>query len=161
MEDAVQPRDADALDRPVLPFGSWPSPITVEVAVAGSRGLSEVRPDGADVLFLESRPDQGGRVVLVRLRPDGRTEDAVPSELNVRSRVHEYGGGAYTVGDGLIVLSEFAGNRLIVTGSAQRAPRTLVDDPALRFADMELDARRGRVIAVLEDQRTSAQDPRN
>ena len=99
--------------------------------------------------------------MLVRLRPDGRTEDVVPSDLNVRTRVHEYGGGAYTVRDGVIVLSEFAGNRLIVTGRSERAPRTLIDDRALRFADMELDPRRGRVLAVLEDQRTSAQDPRN
>src|SRR5688500_1377852 len=139
MEDAVQPRDADALDRPVLPYGSWPSPITVEVAVAGSRGLSEVRPDGADILFLESRPDQGGRVVLVRLRADGRTEDAVPSDVNVRTRVHEYGGGAYAVADGRIVLSELSSGRLMVTGGEEREPRTLVDDPAMRFADMELD----------------------
>jgi dipeptidyl aminopeptidase/acylaminoacyl peptidase len=81
--------------------------------------------------------------------------------VNVRTRVHEYGGGAYTVADGRIVLSELSSGRLIVTGGPEREPRTLVDDPALRFADMELDLARGRVLAVLEDQRQSAQDPRN
>ena len=161
MLDAVQPIDVDDGERPVLPYGSWPSPISVAVAVAGSRGLAEVRPDGRDVLFLESRPDQGGRVALVRLRPDGTTEEAVPQDLNVRTRVHQYGGGAYAVRDGVIVLSEFAGNRLIVTGAGEAAPRTLVDDPALRFADMELDPARDRVLAVMEDQRASEQDPRN
>ena len=135
MLDAVHPIDVDADERPVLPYGSWPSPISVAVAVAGSRGLAEVRPDGRDVLFLESRPDQGGRVALVRLRPDGGTEEAVPQDLNVRTRVHQYGGGAYAVRDGIVVLSEFAGNRLIVTGAGEAAPRTLVDDPALRFAE--------------------------
>ena len=161
MLDAVHPIDVDDGERPVLPYGSWPSPISVAVAVAGSRGLAEVRPDGRDVLFLESRPDQGGRVALVRLRPDGTTEEAVPQDLNVRTRVHQYGGGAYAVRNGVIVLSEFAGNRLIVTGAGESAPRTLVDDPALRFADMELDPARDRVLAVMEDQRTSEQDPRN
>ena len=161
MLDAVRPIDVDADERPVRPYGSWPTPISVAVAVAGSRGLAEVRPDGRDVLFLESRPDQGGRVALVRLRADGGTEEAVPQDLNVRTRVHQYGGGAYTILDGVIVLSEFAGNRLIVTGGRDASPRTLVDDPAMRFADMELDPLRERVLAVLEDQRTSAQDPRN
>jgi dipeptidyl aminopeptidase/acylaminoacyl peptidase len=161
MLDAVRPIDVDADERPVRPYGSWPSPISVAVAVAGSRGLAEVRPDGRDVLFLESRPDQGGRVALVRLRAVGGTEEAVPQDLNVRTRVHQYGGGAYTVRDGVIVLSEHAGNRLLVTGGRDSRPRTLVDEPALRFADMEVDPGRQRVLAVLEDQRSSAQDPRN
>ena len=85
----------------------------------------------------------------------------MPQDLNVRTRVHQYGGGAYAVRDGVIVLSEFAGNRLIVTGAGEATPRTLVDDPALRFADMELDPARGRVLAVMEDQGASEQDPRN
>ena len=161
MLDAVHPIDVDADERPVLPYGSWPSPISVAVAVAGSRGLAEVRPDGRDVLFLESRPDQGGRVALVRLRPDGGAEEALPQDLNVRTRVHQYGGGAYAVHEGVIVLSEFAGNRLLATGAGGSAPRTLVDDPALRFADMELDMPRRRLLAVMEDQRASERDPRN
>ena len=81
--------------------------------------------------------------------------------LNVRTRVHEYGGGAYAVTDGVIVFSEFAHNRLLLKGAPEEAPRELVTDPALRFADMGLDLLRDRVLSVLEDQTESAIEARN
>lgn len=147
-------------DLPTLPHGSWPSPISIDMAVGASRGLSEPRQDGADVYVLESRPEEAGRVALLRLAGDGTFEDMAPG-LNVRTRVHEYGGGAYVVREGLIVFSEFADNRLMLKRRPEAAPVALVSDPALRFADMETDALRDRVIAVLEDQRESALQPRN
>jgi dipeptidyl aminopeptidase/acylaminoacyl peptidase len=147
-------------DTHILPYGSWPSAISIELAVGASRGLAEPRPDGDAVWFLESRPEEGGRVVLLRQRPDAAALDMAP-DLNVRTRVHEYGGGAWTVHDGVVVLSEFARNRLLVGRAPDEPLRELVTDPALRFADLELDLDRGRVLAVLEDQRASASLPRN
>ncbi len=147
-------------DLPTLPYGSWPSPISIDVAVGASSGLSEPRQDGADVYVLESRPEEAGRVALLRRTADGTFEDMAPG-LNVRTRVHEYGGGAYAVRDGLIVFSEFVDNRLMLKRRPGAAPVALVSDPALRFADMEIDALRDRVIAVLEDQRESALEARN
>jgi dipeptidyl aminopeptidase/acylaminoacyl peptidase len=143
-----------------LPYGSWPSPISVDLAVGSARGLSEPRTDGDDVYVLESRPDEAGRVALLRLAGDGSVTDMAP-DLNVRTRVHEYGGGAYTVRDGCIVFSEFVDNRLMCKRTPEEEPTTIVGDPALRFADMELDPSRARVIAVLEDQRVSAMEARN
>ena len=95
-----------------------------------------------------------------RLGRDGTVADVAP-RLNVRTRVHEYGGGAYAVRDGVIVFSEFAANRLMLRRPSDVDPVELVADPALRFADMEIDADRRRVIAVLEDQRASTSLPRN
>ena len=147
-------------DTQTLPYGSWPSPISVDVAVGSSRGLSEPRQDGDDIYVLESRPDEAGRVALLRRTPDGEFTDMAP-ELNVRTRVHEYGGGSYTVTDGVIVLSEFTDNRLLLKSSPADAPVELVTDPALRFADLALDLVRDRVYAVMEDQHHSASDARN
>ena len=130
------------------------------MAVGSSRGISEPRPDGADIYLLESRPEEAGRVVLLRGTPDGTFTDVAP-ELNVRTRVHEYGGGAYVVRDGVIVFSEFADNRLLLKRTPESAIEELVTDPALRFADMTIDAARDRVIAVMEDQRESAIEARN
>jgi dipeptidyl aminopeptidase/acylaminoacyl peptidase len=144
-----------------MPHGSWPSPITVEMASGAAHGLSGVRPDGDTLLFLESRPEEAGRVVLVRREADGTTTDVVGPDVNVRTRVHEYGGGAYVVRDGVVVHSEFATNGLTLIAAPGAAPRRLVDDPALRFADMELDLPRRRVLTVLEDQRASTTEPRN
>ncbi|MFV2062776.1 MAG: prolyl oligopeptidase family serine peptidase [Chloroflexota bacterium] len=148
------------MTRKTLPYGSWPSPISVDMAVGASRGLSEPRTDGADLYFLESRPLEAGRVVLMRRATDGSCSDVVPADLNVRTRVHEYGGGAYAVQDGIIAFSEFAGNRLMLK-RRDGEPRALTSDPALRFADMEIDSGRDRVIAVLEDQRDSDHEARN
>jgi len=147
-------------DRPTLPYGSWPSAISIDLAVGASRGLSEPRPDGDALYVLESRPDEAGRVALLRRDADGSVSDVAPG-LNVRTRVHEYGGGAYAVRDGRVVLSEFEANRLLVADHPGAPLRELVSDPALRFADMDIDDVRGRVLAVLEDQHASAQLPRN
>ncbi len=143
-----------------LPYGSWPSPINIDLAVGSSRGLSEPRQDGDDIYVLESRPEEKGRVVLLRRTPDGELADMAPG-LNVRTRVHEYGGGAYTVTDGVIAFSEFDDNRLLLKGSPSAEPTELVTDPALRFADMALDLVRDRVYAVMEDQTDSAIEARN
>ena len=143
-----------------FPYGSWPSPIDVDLAVGSSRGLSEPRQDGDDIYLLESRPDEAGRVALLRHTPDGTFTDVAP-ELNVRTRVHEYGGGAYAVTDGVVVFSEFDDNRLLLKGGPDEPITELVTDPALRFADMLLDRARDRVVAVMEDQTESAIEARN
>ena len=84
--------------REIAPYGTWRSPITAELIVSQSIGLSAPLIDGGDVYWLESRPSEGGRSVLVRQAADGTTADVSPAAFNVRSRVHEYGGGAYAVG---------------------------------------------------------------
>lgn len=147
-------------DKQTHSYGSWPSPISIDMAVGASRGLGEPRQDGDDLYFLESRPDETGRVVLLRRTPDGTITDMAPHH-NVRTRVHEYGGGAWAVRDGIIAFSGFDGNGLWVKRTPDVEPHALVSDPALRFADMEIDTPRDRIIAVLEDQRTSAIEARN
>jgi dipeptidyl aminopeptidase/acylaminoacyl peptidase len=145
-------------DRPTLPYGSWPSPISLDLVLAGSRSLAEPMLDGHDLYVLESRPDEGGRVTLLRGSPDGDVTEVTPAPANVRTRVHEYGGGAWTVDSGLVVRSEFS------DGSLSRidpdgGTRALVSTPGLRFADLSIDRSRGRVLAVMEDHRTDDHDP--
>ena len=95
------------------PYGSWRSPVGVEDLTVGSTGLAAVRVDGDDLLWLESRPDQGGRVSLWR-RPfaGGAAVELTPAPVNVRTRVNEYGGGAYGVSGGVVVHSDLADGRL-------------------------------------------------
>ena len=147
-------------DPVTLPYGSWPSPISLDLVVSGSRGLAELMLDGADVYVLESRPDEGGRVTLLRLASDGSTTELTPAPANVRTRVHEYGGGAWTVRDGLVVRSEFSDGSLWCIDPDGTA-RQLVSTPGLRFADLSIDRSRGRVLAVQEDHRADDHDPGN
>jgi hypothetical protein len=123
------------------PCGSWQSPITSDLIVTQSIGLSEVRFDGQDVYWLEARPQKQGRNVLVRGRGAGSgTNDIVPKPFNVRTRVHEYGGGAWTVALGVLYFSNFADGRLyrLAPGESEPAPLTpapLAHDRQWRFAD--------------------------
>jgi dipeptidyl aminopeptidase/acylaminoacyl peptidase len=136
-------------------YGSWKSPITSDLIVAKSIGLSEVRLDGNDTYWLESRPEEGGRSVVVR-----NGEDVTPSPWDVRTRVHEYGGGAWTVADGILFFSHDADRRLYCLKPGAE-PVPLTPEGAWRYADGIIDARRRRWIGVREDHTVPGHEPVN
>jgi hypothetical protein len=94
----------------IAPFGSWKSPITVEDIYAKGNRLGSIRLDGADLYWGEFRPD--GRMIIVRQAPNGTISDITPPGFNVRTRVHEYGGGAYFAADGVVYFSNFLDQKL-------------------------------------------------
>lgn len=118
------------------PFGSWLSPITAVSLVSGAVGINEVVLDGDDIWWGESRPDEGGRTALVRWR-EGVVEEMTSPEANVRTRVHEYGGGAWWVQDGVCFYVDYADQRLRRMDSDGVAFLTPEPDvrAALRYAD--------------------------
>src|SRR5215468_7465874 len=93
-------------------YGSWKSPITSDLIVSGTIGLGQIEIDGEDFYWVETRPQEKGRYVVVKLPPDGRMVDVTPPSFNARTRVHEYGGGGFTVSEGLIYFSNFVDQRL-------------------------------------------------
>src|SRR5918912_1164663 len=134
-------------DKKIAPYGSWKSPITSDLIVSASVGLTQVELDGGDVYWIEVRPTEGGRSCVVRRTPGGRTADVIPRDYNSRTRVHEYGGGDYAVKDGTVVFSNFADQRLYRL-TPDGAPAPVTPAGALRYADGEIDARRRLVYAV-------------
>jgi dipeptidyl aminopeptidase/acylaminoacyl peptidase len=143
------------------PYGTWKSTITSDLIVSGSIGLSQVMLDGEDIYWIESRPAEKGRSVIVRRTPDHKTTDLTPAPYSVRTRVHEYGGGAYLVEDGVIYFSNFSDNRVYrqVVG-ADPEPLT-PETKGVRFADFVLDHQRHRLICVCEDHRVTQYEPIN
>jgi len=146
----------------VAPYGSWASPVTADRIVAGTVGIGQPALDGGDVYWVESRPAEAGRNVLVRRTADGRGRDLLPPPWNVRTRVHEYGGGAYAVRAGLVVFSHDGDGRLYAldandpaAGPTPLTPPT--DGRALRYADLVFDPGRNRVICVREDHRAGGE----
>jgi dipeptidyl aminopeptidase/acylaminoacyl peptidase len=129
--------------------------------------------DGDDVYWLEGRPQEGGRYALVRWHPDGATTEVTPPGLNVRTRVHEYGGGAYTVRHGIVYFANFADQRVYrievawsARSSGERPDSACVPEPltpagAWRYADFEVDAVRKRLICVREDHTQEGREPVN
>jgi dipeptidyl aminopeptidase/acylaminoacyl peptidase len=138
----------------IAPYGAWKSPITSDLIIAQSIALSEVRLDGGDVYWLEGRPQEQGRYVVVR--GGERPTDLTPQPLNARTRVHEYGGGSWTVADGTLYFSNFADGRLYRLPRGATEPQALTPAPPApgqqwRYADGVIDARRNRWIGVRED----------
>jgi len=136
------------------PYGSWLSPITSDLIVAESIGLSDVQIDGTAICWIEGRPREKGRSVLVRHQAGAAPLELTPADFNARTRVHEYGGGATLVHDGIAYCSSMADQRLwrCVPGSAPVAltPPSNATEAGFRYADGIIDMPRGRWIGVRE-----------
>ena len=136
----------------IAPYGTWSSPVTTELMTGTAIGLSALAADGTNLYWLESRPVESGRTVLCRRNAEGMVTDVTPQPINVGSRVHEYGGGAYAAQNGVIVYSERKdGSIWMLEGSA--VPRKITTPEGCRYADFELDLPRRRVLAIREDHR--------
>ncbi len=144
----------------ISPYGSWASPVTSDLIVAEAIRLDQVALDGEAIYWTESQPQKQGRTFLYRSvgggEPEPRTPDDEKNRFNVRTRVHEYGGGAFALDEGAVYFSNFADQRLYRQDEGGR-PRPITPLPtsapadALRYADGVIDRRRGRMICVRED----------
>jgi dipeptidyl aminopeptidase/acylaminoacyl peptidase len=134
----------------IAPYGSWRSPITAALVATSGVSLNDVALDGDDIYWLEGRPAEGGRVVIVRRAANGTIADVTPPGFNVRTRVHEYGGAPYTVDQGVVYFSNFADHR-VYRQQAGETPTPVTPEAPLRYADMTVDHRRNRLICVRED----------
>jgi dipeptidyl aminopeptidase/acylaminoacyl peptidase len=140
-------------------YGSWKSPITSESIVKETVGLGQIKCEGTDRYWIEMRPSEEGRSVIVRCNAQGIVADVTPPGFNARTRVHEYGGGDYVVHQGTVFFSNFSDQRLYrqepgatpepITpeGTAPGASAT----GNLRYADAVVDRGRNRLICVRED----------
>jgi dipeptidyl aminopeptidase/acylaminoacyl peptidase len=121
--------------------------------VEGSVGLGQPTFDGDDIYWLELRPKEGGRNVIVKRSPSGTIIDVTPPGFNARTKVHEYGGGEYLVNNGTVYFSNFSDQRLY-RQEGQSAPEPLTAPGDVRYADGCLDHPRSRIICVREDHTT-------
>lgn len=144
----------------VRPYGSWPSSITSELMVEDAIHIGQVKTDGDCVYWIEGRPSEQGRSVLVRRGPDARCEDITPPDFSVRTRAHEYGGGDFFVHHGIIFFSNDKDQRLyrMEQGSP---PVALTSGTGRRYADGMLDVSRNQILCVVEEDRTDSTEPEN
>jgi dipeptidyl aminopeptidase/acylaminoacyl peptidase/uncharacterized protein (DUF2132 family) len=166
-EQARVARAAALANRPPPPpvaaaFGTWKSPFSAELIAAQTLRLGQLAVMGDDILWTEGRPHEQGRNVLVWCSPEdgGKTVDLTPQPLNVRSRVHEYGGGAFTIGPKAAFFINDADSQIWrIRGN--EAPAQLTHEGGKRFADMAIDALNKRLICVCEDHSDPSGEPRN
>ena len=142
----------------LTPYGSWTSPVTTDLIVAGTVGLSVPRWYAGVLYCVESRPQEGGRNVIVAWTAEGGKRDILPAPFNARSRVHEYGGDAWLLHGEHAYFVNFQDQqvyRLPLTGSAE--PEQLTRLEGCRFANGTVDETRGRLIYVVEDHRADGE----
>jgi dipeptidyl aminopeptidase/acylaminoacyl peptidase len=137
-------------DQRVLPYGSWPSPISIDMAVAGNLALREPRLDGDEVYWTEGRPAEQGRQVIVRWSERGGIVDVTPPPFNARTMAHEYGGGWYAVDRGDVFFVSIADER-VYRQPRGGAPEALSPAGPYRYGDLLVDRARGRLLCVRED----------
>ncbi len=140
-------------ERLELPYGSWPTPVTSELVVRSAHLPNQVRLDGDDLWWSESRPEEGGRYAVLRRRPDGTVEEILPAPWNARSAVHEYGGGAWWVRGGLLWFVDWATQRVhLVAPGREPVPLTPAPEVArsLRYADGAVSPDGRTLLAVRE-----------
>ena len=134
----------------VAAFGSWKSPITSDLIVSKTIGVGNIAIDRQNIYWLEKRPQEKGRSLIVGHFSDGGTQDITPDPFSVRSKIHEYGGGAYTIKENTIYFSSYADGRIYrqVIGTE---PEPLTEKAEKRYADIVIDRDRNRLICVCED----------
>ena len=142
-----------------LPYGAWPSPIKPGNLAAALAGPGEPQVQNGIPHWLENRPEEAGRVALMRQEADG-VRELTPAPFNVRSRVHEYGGAAYLAAASGTWFVNATDQNIHQIGSDGGIRQTTHSDASTRYADLQLDEARGRLIAVTEIHRPG-QAPRN
>jgi dipeptidyl aminopeptidase/acylaminoacyl peptidase len=142
----------------IAPYGTWTSPITADTVAKQGLRLGFPAIDGHDLYWLEGRPNEGGRNVLVKRTPNGTISDVTPRDHNVRTRVHEYGGGAFVVSKSFVYYSNFADQRLYcIIGSG--TPDPITPDGKWFYADAVVDEHRHRLVCVREDHSRGGHEP--
>ena len=136
-----------------IPYGAWPSPITADRAAEASVVLSETCAVGDATTWLELRPQEQGRSVVVRSEPGGEPFDVTPPGVSVRTRVHEYGGGSYAVSGATVYFVNLEDQRLYrqeIGGEPVAITPEPANPRALRYADMDVSPDGTRIAAVHE-----------
>lgn len=138
------------MNKTIASYGSWKSPITTDLITAKMIGLAETCVDGKDIYWIELRPLEQGRYVVMRRTSDGTITECTPFDFSARTRAHEYGGGAFTVHKSIIYFCNYKDQR-IYHQSINDTPEILTPQEGYYYADMVLDEKRNRIICIRED----------
>ena len=142
------------------PFGSWQSPINAEQIASATLKLSHVQRHGNATCWSELRPAENGRCAICHRADNGALTELTPQPYNARTRVHEYGGGAYLRHNQTLYFSNFEDQR-IYRVQPGTSPEPLTPKADMRYADSIIDQTRNRIICVREDHTHHPHEPRN
>ena len=131
-------------------YGAWESQISTESIVSDSINLGDVFVSDGNIFWQEMRPLEGGRYTIMHQSEDGAKHEILPKSYNARTRVHEYGGGAFLVHKCEVYFSNFSDQQVYKTTLTDDEPSQVTHDPTFRFADGVMDSKNARIIYVAE-----------
>src|SRR5262245_13227887 len=144
----------------VAPYGSWKSPITTDLLTSSGISLSQIEVSSDGIYWLEGRPLEAGRVVVVHAETTKAVNDVTPAPFNARTRAHEYGGGAYFVFGTTVFFSNFV-DQVLYRKDRGSDPRPITPEPkiaaGLRYADGRMTPDGRTIICVREQHRDNAE----
>jgi dipeptidyl aminopeptidase/acylaminoacyl peptidase len=129
------------------PYGNWPSAISAELITSDSISIDEPKLTAKSVYYIERRPQQKGRCVIVKVT-DNKTTDILPPPYSARSRVHEYGGGCYLVDEEMVFFINDSDQDIYCIKDTLITRITTTANQ--RFADFIYDKKLHRLIAICE-----------
>jgi dipeptidyl aminopeptidase/acylaminoacyl peptidase len=145
------------MDPTVAPYGAWRSPISAEMVAEADDPLIELQAAGSSIYWVEMRPKEAGRGVVVVRDAGGRVSDLTPPAFNVRTKVHEYGGGSYVVHGDVVFFSNFSDQR-VYRQEAGGEPRPITEEPpapgSIRYADTQVTSDGRWLVCVRERHET-------
>ena len=141
-------------------YGAWPSPVSAAAIAAGASTLAELRSHADTLYWLESRPQEAGRTTLMAAVDGNPPRELTPAPFSVRSRVNEYGGGAYLPCDAGVFFIHDGDGDLYLERARGDTCRLTDWQRARRLGDLCWDPLHQRIIAVCEQPRTT-REPEN
>lgn len=147
------------MTRTTAPYGTWVSPITPASVAGNSKRFGSLQRGPDAVYWTEGRPQEKGRSVIVKCTHQGQKSDVIPAEFCARSRVHEYGGGEFSVwGERIFFVNDLDQDIYEVAGGT---PRRITHTYDWRFSDICYDSQHNQLIVVVERHDTGAKLPVN
>lgn len=147
-------------------YGSWPSPLSSQLLTQGIHRLSEPQLDNGHCYWLESRPEEKGRTVVMCQPATGSAYSVTPDDYSVRTRMHEYGGGAYRVHHNTLFFINDKDQRIYAMptdgdDNGQISPKALTPVGQYRYADLWVDSERQQLICACEIHKDNQKEPEN
>ena len=141
----------------IAPYGTWKSPVSLEMVAHGSINLLRVVLDGLDTYWAEVRPAEDGRTVIVKRSPDNEVRDIIPPGFSSVSMVNEYGTRSFTVSGGVVYFSNSEDQRVYRQRPGEQ-PVAITPEGDFRYGSKVLDRGRARIICIRENHRDSDED---
>jgi len=145
----------------IAAYGTWTSRLTGEFVAGNSVKQGEPQWQGKSLYWLETRPAEKGRQTILCRSPDGSIKELLPNPWSARTKIHEYGGGSFTVGDNKLFFVNGEDQQIYQLNQHDSTITSLTSTESCRYGDLHYCAARQWLFAVCENHSGGSHEPTN